>query len=125
MHEQAQASLEIDAKRRGRSQLRVIRRRLKQYDLLRNPRRQMEEENASKTSGKCFNRMAFGLIPFVSSLLIGIYSASRLQESQYFPLFAARQIGARSHVVQEEFPMYGAIGIGRAYIVAARAILGP
>lgn len=38
----------VNPDRRGRSQLRVIRRRLKQYDLLRKPRRQMEEENAAK-----------------------------------------------------------------------------
>ena len=74
MHEQAQASLGIDAKRRGRSQLRVIRRRLKQYDLLRNPRRQMEEENAAKQAENALNEWHSDLSPlFRLSSLFRLY----------------------------------------------------
>ena len=38
----------VNPDRAGRSQLRVIRRRLKQYDLLRKPRREEEAERAAK-----------------------------------------------------------------------------
>jgi hypothetical protein len=42
------ARLVVNPDRTGRSQLRVIRRRYKQYDLLRRPRRQTEAEIAEK-----------------------------------------------------------------------------
>jgi hypothetical protein len=38
----------VNPDRRGRSQLRVIRRRLKEYDLLKKPRREKEAEIAEK-----------------------------------------------------------------------------
>jgi hypothetical protein len=41
----------LNPDRAGRSQLRVIRRRYKQYDLLRKPRRETEAQNASKQGG--------------------------------------------------------------------------
>jgi hypothetical protein len=40
----------VNPDRRGRSQLRVIRRRYKQYLFLKKPRRQMEQENAAKAA---------------------------------------------------------------------------
>jgi hypothetical protein len=42
----------VNPDRKGRSQLRVIRRRLKQYDLLRKPRREEEAERAAKQAVK-------------------------------------------------------------------------
>jgi hypothetical protein len=43
----------VNPERAGRSQLRVIRRRYKQYDLLRKPRREAEAEIARKQAEKC------------------------------------------------------------------------